>query len=184
MAGKGARSVELEIVRGFHLVMDEVVEVREAGIEAGAAMGELLLDGGELIEGAVGSDVLGDIDGEGKLEAILARELETAEVRDGFGVKLGVLRDVLDEEHRGDGELLLIGELDVLLDFGFDAAVRGVDEAGDFEAARRTDADAAGDITAGVGGEILSDHGSGRGGESIFRDGTGDLGGAMIEKSD
>ena len=85
------------------------------------------------------------------------------------------LRDVLNVRRGVDGEVLQVVEVHHLMDFGVDASMRSVYEAGDFKFSRGRSGHSGRAEVRGVEVQVFAYRGAGRAGDRVFRDLAGDL---------
>src|ERR1700751_3979004 len=98
-----------------------------------------------------------------------------AAARDGSRVHLRGLRDVLNVRRGVDGEVLQVVEVNLLMDFGVDASMRSVHEAGDFEFSRGSGGHSGRAEVRGIEVQVFAYRGIGRTGDVVGRDLAGDL---------
>lgn len=144
-----------------------------------------LFDGGGLeAAGTVG--IHGEIENqrERPFEGLQGSSPRTAAVGGRKRTDAGVLGNILQEDQRGNIEILAVGELDVLLHRGFHVAMRGLNKSFYAETAVRGDYHVAGDVAAGIGSQVLSHVGHGCCRQSVPGDRPCDLGRTVIEKGE
>jgi len=163
---------------------DAILQQRGGGglsVELGLLSGlKVLVDVSGLAGRAVGIEDQGDIHLHGP-SATDSVDVGSARVLGGnYGMDVGGLVDVLNIGRGFDIEGFDARERDILRDGCGDGTVRGVDVSRDLEVVGRLRADRAAYISSGPDVNVFGVNRR-RGGEGIFGEGSGDLGGTVIE---